>query len=86
MPDASSTGATTHTLSYLFGANSIDLDVFSDVTMTTRHYDSAAALDQETINARIWLGFHFRKAMTDGNELGHDMSNWTITHYFQPTA
>jgi hypothetical protein len=37
------------------------------------------------VNARIWLGIHFRRAMTDGNQLGHDVSNWGITHYFQPT-
>ena len=37
------------------------------------------------MNARIWLGFHFRTAMTDGNRLGHRVSAWTIRHYFEPT-
>lgn len=78
------TGAASNTFSYLFGPDSLDLDVSSSVTATSRHYDSADALDQETMNARIWLGIHFRKAMTDGNHLGHDVSDWTITHYFQP--
>jgi hypothetical protein len=44
----------------------------------------AAALDAETMDARIWLGFHFRKAMTDGNRLGHQVSDWTADHYFRP--
>ncbi|MGH9252181.1 MAG: vanadium-dependent haloperoxidase [Acidimicrobiales bacterium] len=79
-------GVATGTLSYLFGADAIDLDVFSSVTGTSRHYDSADALDEETMNARIWLGIHFRKAMTDGNQLGHDVSDWGATHYFQPTG
>lgn len=79
-------GAASNTFSYLFGADSLDLDLFSGVTSTSRHYNSADALDEETMNARIWLGLHFRKAMTDGNKLGHDVSDWSITHYFQPTG
>ena len=63
----------------------IDLNVPS-LTGTSRHYDTAASLDEETMNARIWLGFHFRRAMTDGNRLGHDVSNYGITHYFEPTG
>lgn len=80
------TGAASGTLSYLFGADSIDLNLFSSVTATNRHYDSADALDEDTMNARIWLGFHFRTAMTDGNQLGHDVSAWATTQYFQPTG
>ena len=79
------TGAATNTLSYLFGEDDLDLTLSSSVTGTTRHYDSADALDDETMNARIWLGLHFRKAMTDGNELGHDVSDWAIRRYFEPT-
>lgn len=81
---ASVTGAATGTFAYLFGARSLDLDISSSVTGTTRHYDSAAALDAETMNARIWLGLHFRKAMTDANRLGHRTATWTITHELRP--
>ncbi|HEX5859880.1 MAG TPA: vanadium-dependent haloperoxidase [Microbacterium sp.] len=79
------TGATSGALGHLFGPNSIDLDVSSGVTMTTRHFDTVAQLDTETMNARIWLGLHFRKAMTDGNALGHAAADWVAAHYFQPT-
>ena len=27
---------------------------------------------------------HFRKAMVDGNRLGHRVSRWALRHYFQP--
>jgi hypothetical protein len=79
------TAAASHTLSYLFGASSLDLDISSSVTSTSRHYDTADALEEETMNARIWLGIHFRKAMTDGNQLGHQVAAWTIRHQFGPT-
>ncbi len=77
-------GAASNTLSHLFGTESLDLDVFSSVTSTSRHYDSAAALDHETMNARIWLGLHVRRGMADANRLGHEVSDWTIRHFFQP--
>jgi hypothetical protein len=80
------TGATTNTLSYLFGADSIDLNLSSMATSTTRHYNSADALDVDTMNARIWLGLHFRDSMIDANQLGHDVSDWTIAHHFRPTS
>jgi hypothetical protein len=79
---ACNVGAASNTLSYLFGAETLDLNLVGGTV--TRHYDSAAELDEETMDARIWLGLHFRSAMTDGNELGHRVSDWVIENYFQP--
>ena len=50
-----------------------------------RSYTSTDALDTETMNARIWNGFHFRSAMTDGNALGHAVADFAVAEYFQPT-
>lgn len=36
------------------------------------------------MNARIWLGIHFRRAMTDGNGLGHDVASYVLGNAFQP--
>lgn len=44
------------------------------------------ALDTETQNARIWLGLHFRTAMTDGNMIGHAASTWVISRELRPTC
>lgn len=78
------TGATTNTFSYLFGADSIDVIVPSLGEAPARHYATAAELDAETMNARIWLGIHFRDSMIDANQLGHAVSDWTIQNHFQP--
>ncbi|MEU9330915.1 vanadium-dependent haloperoxidase [Streptomyces canus] len=78
------TGAATAGLSHLFGARHIDLTVDSAVTGTIRHYATTDTLNQETKNARVWLGIHFRKATTDGNQLGRAVSHWALGHYFQP--
>lgn len=79
-------GAATTVFASLFGQRSIDMDIVSSVTGTTRHFDSARALDTETQNARIWLGLHFRRAMTDGNAIGSAAAGWTISHEFRPTC
>jgi hypothetical protein len=78
------TGATANGLSSLLGAQNIDLVVSSAVTGTTRHYLTEDTLNQDTMNARVWLGIHFRTAVVDGNRLGHQVSRWALRHYFQP--
>ena len=78
------TGAATETFRRLFGARSLDLYVTSTVTATTRRFDSAALLDDETRSAQIWLGLQLRQSVDDGNRLGHRTASWTATHEFLP--
>lgn len=78
------TGPTSAALSALFGARHIDLTVSSAVTKTTRRYETARELNEDTMNARIWLGYHFRRAMTDGNGLGQDVAAFVLRNAFQP--
>jgi hypothetical protein len=59
------------------------VDVFSSATNTTRHYERADVLDAEAMNARIWLGIHFRRAMGDANQLGHRVSDRVVARYFR---
>jgi hypothetical protein len=79
------TGAASHTFGHLFGPDTMDVDVFSPATGTSRHFDSVTALDREAADARVWLGFHFRKAMTDGNALGHRVAARVVADELQPT-
>jgi len=84
---ASIVGATAKGLSRLFGRHDIDLFVSSAVPGAgpTRHYTSARALNEDTINARVWLGIHFRKAVVDANRLGRAVAKFALANYFQPT-
>jgi hypothetical protein len=76
------TGSVARGLSILFGADDIDLVVDSAVTGTTRHYETADALNRDTKNARIWLGLHFRTAMNDANNLGQRSAAYVAAHAF----
>ncbi len=51
-----------------------------------RFYDSGDALLQDVVDARVWLGFHFRTADTASRDLGEQVAAWTLDHYFQPVG
>jgi hypothetical protein len=83
------TGAVSGSLDNLFGAGQLTpaytmpslVDGVPD-----RSYATTDALDIETMNARIWNGFHFRSAMTDGNALGHAVADFVFANHFLPTG
>ena len=78
-------GSAAGVFGHLFGASTIEIDVPSYVAgRPDRHYATTTALDTETMNARVWLGIHFRKAMTDGNLLGHSAAEAVISSAFTP--
>ena len=49
-----------------------------------RHYDSGRRLRRDVVNARVWLGLHFRFADTAARHMGRQLAAWTLDHYFQP--
>jgi hypothetical protein len=49
-----------------------------------RQYDSGRVLRQDVVNARMWLGIHFRFGDTAASDLGVRLADWTLDHYFRP--
>ncbi|MGP8296771.1 vanadium-dependent haloperoxidase [Streptomyces inhibens] len=81
---AAVTGAVTQTLAGILGTTHLDLNIPSEVTGTTRHYEYADQFNEDMINARVWAGIHFRTADIAGCQAGNRIGGWTLTHYFQP--
>jgi hypothetical protein len=74
-------------LEHVVGAKDLNLNLISTaVPGATRHYDSAATLRADVVDARILLGIHFRTADTAARTLGVSLSDWAACHYFQPTG
>jgi hypothetical protein len=72
-------------LDHLFGPRSLNLTLISTaVPGATRHYDSGAALRADVVDARIWLGIHFRTADTAARTMGVGIADWTMDRYFRP--
>ncbi len=81
------TGSVSGSLDNLFGAGPLDrpYTMLSNIAgVPDRSYATTDALDAETMNARIWNGFHYRTAMTDGNALGHAVAD-TVADTFRAT-
>lgn len=80
---ASATGA----LEGLFGRRDLNLNLISTaVPGKFRHYHSGKALRADVVNARVWLGIHFRFADVAARDVGVRLAGWTLEHYFRPVA
>ncbi|MFI5893585.1 vanadium-dependent haloperoxidase [Actinoplanes sp. NPDC051513] len=78
--------ASSRALEHVVGAR-LNLTLVSTAAPgATRHYDSGTALRGDVVDARIWLGIHFRTADTVARTLGIDLADWAARHYFRPTA
>lgn len=79
------TGAFTGSLSRILGGGALDLYITSPTAGVTRHYVTASALNQDGIDGRVFLGIHFRTADEVAIDMGTQIANWGLDHYFQPT-
>jgi hypothetical protein len=77
------TASTMYAARAFFGTNNVAISLTSPVTMTTRSYSRLTAVITDTINARIYLGFHFRTPDVQGAQLGRNVARWDATHYFE---
>ena len=81
------TASFTRALEELFGRRHLNLALISTaVPGATRHYDSGQALRTDVVNARVWLGIHFRFADVAARNLGVRLAGWTLHHYFRPAG
>ena len=80
-------GAFMHTAKAFFGKNRMEFSVVKfpgNVTPNvTRDYGQLTAVVKDTIDARVYLGIHFRTADVQGAGLGKDVARWLDKHYFQ---
>jgi hypothetical protein len=75
----------THRLENLFRTRHLRLTLISTAAPgVERHDDSGRALRRDVVDARMWLGIHFRFADTAARDMGGRPAAWTLEHYFQP--
>jgi hypothetical protein len=56
----------------------------SPVLMTTQHFNDVDDIQDQVVDARVWLGFHFRNSVEQGEKLGNHVANWELKRFFQP--
>ena len=81
------TGALAKMLAAFLGTNQIECDISSSapgLIHPSRHYVFASDLTDEIINARVWSGIHYRGSDVTGVEVGRQVAQWALQHYFLP--
>jgi hypothetical protein len=73
--------ATGRAIAGFLGTTEIDLTMISVTGLGDRHFATAADLDEEVANARLWGGIHFRTAVETGSELGIDVADHVLADF-----
>lgn len=56
----------------------------SSVLTTTQHFNDVDDIQDQVVDARVWLGFHFRNSVKQGEKIGNRVADWELERYFQP--
>ena len=80
------TGAMMHAGRLFFGTNRMSFTVtrIAGTTTISRDYATFTAVVEDTIDARVFLGIHFRAADVQGAILGKRVARWVVEHIFEP--
>ena len=81
------TGAVTRTLSLYFGRDRFTWNVTSNAPLAvkkTRTYTRFSEAAQDVVDARVYLGIHFRFADTAARTQGRRVAEWAFNHFLLP--
>jgi hypothetical protein len=83
------TSALTDSLAAALGTNHLDITVpgatNGGTTLTTnRVYNNVQDIQNQVIDARVWIGYHFRNSVVQGENLGNDVAKYDLGQAFQP--
>ena len=66
-----------------FGRNAVRFRLINAASVE-RRYDRFSGVLADTIDARVWLGIHFRFADKQGAWVGRNVGNWVGDRFFEP--
>lgn len=81
-------GAMTQTLTRFFGTDRMTFEVTSNAPLAvqkTRTYHRFSQFAQEVVDARVYLGIHFRFADTTARAQSRRVADWVFDHFLVPT-
>ena len=78
------TGSMMRTAREFFGTDHMGFTLASPTGVAPRTYERFSDVVRDTIDARIYLGIHFRTPDVQGAWIGKKTAQWIDKHYFQP--
>lgn len=76
------TGGMMHAARLFFGTDKVSFDLNSSSTGMVRSYDRFTDVIDDTIDGRIYTGFHFRTPDVQGAWIGKKAAQWVHRHLF----
>jgi hypothetical protein len=83
------TGAMTRTLELFFGTDKVAFDVTSLAPLAvqkTRSYSRFSDAARDCVDARVYLGIHFRFADVAARDQGRRVADWAFHHFLLPVG
>jgi hypothetical protein len=74
-------------LANFFGTDKMTFAMTSNVAQVvqkTRNYSRFSDAAADVVDARVYLGIHFRFADIVARRQGSHVANWTFSHFLQP--
>jgi PAP2 superfamily len=84
---AAISGAISHVLRLFFHSNVLSFEMTTTNPMAlqkTRTFTRLSQAEQEVVDARVYVGIHYRNSDTTARAQGRRVSNWVFKHYFRP--
>jgi hypothetical protein len=83
------TGAFSEFLSRFLGTSHIDLTIKgaeggATSLTATQHFDTTDDMRDQIVDARIWIGFHYRTSVEVGLDLGQKVASYDFRRNFRP--
>ena len=80
-------GAVSHMLRLFFGRNELTFQMTTTNALApqkTRTFTRFSQAEQEVINARVYVGIHYRNSDVTAAEQGRHVANWVFRHTLRP--
>ncbi|HEY6946676.1 MAG TPA: vanadium-dependent haloperoxidase [Candidatus Acidoferrum sp.] len=84
---ASTSGAISHVLRLFFGTDELSFQMTTtnpNALQKTRTFTRFSQAEEEVVNARVYVGIHYRNSDTTARAQGLRVANWVFKNYFRP--
>jgi hypothetical protein len=83
------TSALAEVLANVLHTNHIDLTIWGAENGATsltasRHFDTVDQIEDQIVDARVWIGYHYRNSVEAGVDLGGKVARYDVRHAFRP--
>ena len=84
---ATTTGAIAQALRLFFGGDELNFQLTTtnaNALQKTRTFSRLSQAEREVVNARVYVGIHYRNTDRVSRRQGHRVGDWVFVHFFRP--